>query len=174
VPCIYNECMPSYKTLLSAAIFSFALLCPFSNAQAPGSPQVQEFQQVEDKWSDAISDKDNFALELVVSPGIVDISGTGEVSSRNQMIVALVKKGAPVQTLTQTAVDVHMLTDELALVSGTYILRTKNGTDVVEEKGIFTHIFQREHGRWMCIRSQRTIVVGDTQAKTTLKPPVKK
>ena len=35
----------------------------------------------------------------------------------------------------------------------------------VDEKGIFTHVFERVHGGWLCINSQRTVLRQDTNTK---------
>jgi hypothetical protein len=35
----------------------------------------------------------------------------------------------------------------------------------VTEKGIFTHVYERSHGSWLCINSQRTVLHEDSNAK---------
>jgi hypothetical protein len=35
----------------------------------------------------------------------------------------------------------------------------------LDEKGIFTHVFERAHGGWLCINSQRTVLREDSNAK---------
>jgi hypothetical protein len=36
---------------------------------------------------------------------------------------------------------------------------------VVDEKGVFTHVFERLRGGWVCVNSQRTSVREDSNAK---------
>jgi hypothetical protein len=35
----------------------------------------------------------------------------------------------------------------------------------LEEKGVFTHVFQRQHGNWVCLNAQRTLLREDTPGK---------
>jgi hypothetical protein len=37
--------------------------------------------------------------------------------------------------------------------------------NTVEEKGVFTHVYERAHGVWLCINSQRTLLHQDSNAK---------
>lgn len=39
---------------------------------------------------------------------------------------------------------------------GTYTLHHKVNTSVGDENGIFTHVFERVRGGWICVNSQRT------------------
>jgi hypothetical protein len=36
----------------------------------------------------------------------------------------------------------------------------------VEEKGVFTHVYERAHGGWLCVNSQRTAVRQDSNSKS--------
>jgi hypothetical protein len=51
------------------------------------------------------------------------------------------------------------------VANGTYVMRRKAGSGLVDEKGVFTHVFERSHGGWLCINSQRTKLPEDTNAK---------
>ena len=66
--------------------------------------------------------------------------------------------------LAQKVVTVRMLGDT-AVVNGTYMLRHKVGSNPVEEKGVFTHVFERVRGGWLCINSQRTVLHQDPNSK---------
>jgi len=35
----------------------------------------------------------------------------------------------------------------------------------VDEKGVFTHVFERVRGGWLCINSQRTVLRQDNNSK---------
>src|SRR5208282_5448792 len=59
--------------------------------------------------------------------------------------------------LTQKVVTVRMLGD-IAVANGTYTLHHKVGSAQVDEKGVFTHVFERVRGGWLCINSQRTLL----------------
>jgi ketosteroid isomerase-like protein len=167
-----------------ACIFAVLLACGIAAAQTtspdaaapalpvaaePGvtstvSPEVAQFQKIEDSWSDAVNRRDQYALELVLSPLFVDVSAQGDVSTRNQQVVQLISGQDKSVYLTQKVITVRLLGD-IAVANGTYTLHHKvNGTEV-DEKGVFTHVFERVRGGWLCINSQRTVLRQDNNAR---------
>ena len=64
----------------------------------------------------------------------------------------------------QHVITVRMLGD-VAVANGTYALHHRVGTSEANEKGIFTHVYEKTHGGWLCINSQRTILREDTNGK---------
>jgi hypothetical protein len=145
------------------------------------SPEVQQFQKLEDQWSVALAKNDQFTLELLMSPLFVGISSTGDVSTRNQEIAALYEKSGPQPvSMEQRVVNVRAVED-VAIVDGTYIQKTKLNGVLHEERGIFTHVYQHNRGNWVCVHAQRTAVVEKgpdkktkAQAQTTDAQPEKK
>jgi hypothetical protein len=134
----------------------------FSRAQAPAasqaqSPQFHEMQQVEDKWSAAVTGRDQYELELVLAPQYIGISASGDVSTRNQEIVHLLTGNNGLEKLEQKVVTVRIVGD-VAIVNGTYVTTWKGDKGPVLEKGIFSHVFQHLRTSWVCINSQRTVV----------------
>jgi ketosteroid isomerase-like protein len=128
------------------------------------SPEVAQFQKIEDSWSDAVNRRDQYGLELVLSPLFVDVSASGDVTTRNQQVVQVISGEDKTVYLTQKVVTVRMLGD-IAVVNGTYTLHHKVNSGPVDEKGIFTHVFERVRGGWLCINSQRTVLRQDTSTK---------
>jgi ketosteroid isomerase-like protein len=122
------------------------------------SPEIAQFQKIEDSWSDAVNRRDQYALELVLSPLFVDVSAQGDVTTRNQDVVQVIGNQDKGLYLTQKVVTVRMLGD-IAVANGTYTLRHKVNTTEMDEKGVFTHVFERVRGGWLCINSQRTVLV---------------
>jgi ketosteroid isomerase-like protein len=128
-------------------------------------PEVKEFQGYEDQWSTAVVKADQYGLENLLSPLYVDISATGEVTTRNQQIAELfVKDGSEPVSMEQKVVSVRTFGDT-AIVSGTYIVRYKSGSGLREERGIFTHVYDRQRNHWACVNAQRTAVVDLTPGK---------
>jgi ketosteroid isomerase-like protein len=156
----------------------FLALCMFAGSSFAQSPvavtpatanpaqsaEIKEMQKLEDQWSDAIVKRDQYGLELLLSPLYVGIAANGEVSTRNQQIALLFNKSSDPLTMEQRVISARMLGD-VAVVNGTYITRRKDGSNTLEERGIFTHVFQKVRSNWMCINSQRTIVAEDSGAK---------
>lgn len=122
-----------------------------------GSPEIQQFQKIEDAWDTAVNTRDQYALELVLSPLFVDISGSGDITTRNQQLANVITGEDKTVHLDQRVITVRMLGDT-AVANGTYTLHHKAGTNNVDEKGVFTHVFERQHGNWVCINSQRTVL----------------
>jgi len=135
-----------------------------SAVTSTAAPELAEFQKIEDNWSNAINTRDQYGMELVLSPLFVDVSADGSVSTRNQQLATLLAGDDKTLHLDQHVVAVRMLGD-IAVANGTYVLRYKGAAGPVEEKGVFTHVFQRVRAGWLCINSQRTVVKTDTKSK---------
>ena|ERR1035437_10246959 len=128
------------------------------------SPEIREFQKIEDAWSIAINQRDQYGLELVLSPLFVDVSAGGDITTRNQQLAQLITGEDKTVHLDQRVITVRMLGD-IAVANGTYVLHHKARSAQVEEKGVFTHVFERSRGGWLCINSQRTVLREDSNAK---------
>jgi ketosteroid isomerase-like protein len=138
-------------------------------AEQPGvtetiSPEILQFQKIEDSWSDAVNRRDQYSLELVLSPLFVDVSASGDVTTRNQQVAQVISADDKTLYLTQKVVTVRMLGD-ISVANGTYTLHHKVGSAQVDEKGVFTQVFERVHGGWLCINSQRTILRQDAATR---------
>jgi Domain of unknown function (DUF4440) len=131
------------------------------NVPAAPSPETaqlfREMQQVEDRWSDAIGKRDQYALELVLAPQFIDISATGDVTTRNQQVATLFVRGAEPISLDQKVVSARFV-GNIAIVNGTYTMHWKLDKGPVDEKGIFSHVFEHTGAGWLCLNAQRTVV----------------
>ncbi len=138
---------------------------PSKPTQPTQPPEIVLFQKLEDQWSEAVAKRDQFALENILSPILVNISSTGEVTTRNQQVAELFEKGGPqLVSVEQRVVNVRIFEDT-ALVDGTYIVKWKTNGVLREERGIFTHVYQHARSNWICVHSQRTAVVEKTDEK---------
>jgi len=158
-------------TRLFSAAWAVLLICPAAfpqNAVPPAapaksvaasthSPEIGQFQAIEDKWSQADNKHDQFGLELVLSPLLVNVAENGDVTTRNQQVAQVITNNDKLYFLSQKVIAVRMLGD-VAVVSGTYLLRHRVNEKPVTDKGVFTHVYQRQRGGWMCINAQRTLV----------------
>jgi ketosteroid isomerase-like protein len=143
---------------------------PFSataeaNVTTAESPEIQQFQKIEDSWSAAVNQRDQYGLELVLSPLYVDVSASGDITTRNQQVAFVITGDDKSVHLDQRVITVRMLGD-IAVANGTYSLRHKVNAAEVEEKGVFTHVYERARGGWLCINSQRTVLRQDSNAKS--------
>jgi ketosteroid isomerase-like protein len=171
----------SFRSLMvrSAFLFPVFLLCssaliaqdpdPAPAANQPAvtstvSPEIQQFQKIEDNWSTAVNQRDQYGLELVLSPLFVDVSAVGDVTTRNQQVATLISNEDKTLHISQRVVAVRMLGD-IAVANGTYDLHHKVNSSQVDEKGVFTQVFERAHGGWLCINSQRTLIREDANGK---------
>jgi len=163
---------------LLACFSAFLIPCCIAVAQTPAppaapvpasvtsaaSPEIREFQKIEDSWSAAVNDRDQYGLELALSPLFVDVSASGDITTRNQQVALVISGEDKTIHLDQRVITVRMLGD-VAVANGTYALHHKVGAAEANEKGIFTHVFERSHGGWLCINSQRTVLREDSNAK---------
>lgn len=133
------------------------------------SPQIREFQKVEDAWAGAINQRDQYALELVLSPLFVDVAASGDITTRNQQLAQLITLDDKTLHLDQKVITVRMVGD-IAVANGTYVLHHKSGSAEKDEKGVFTHVFEHTRGGWVCINSQRTLLREDSNAKQKKQP----
>lgn len=136
-------------------------------ATPPESPEIAQFQKLEDQWSDALMKRDQYTLENLMSPQYVDISSVGDITTRNQQVALLYEKSGPQPvSMEQRVVNVRSIED-VAVVDGTYIQKWKVNGLIHEERGIFTHVYQHARGNWICVNSQRTAVVEQGDAKVS-------
>ena len=132
-----------------------------ARGQQPAAPLtlVQQFQHLEDAWSIALVNKDQYALENLLAPTFVDISASAAVNTRNQSIAdTLAGVPEPLLSIEQKVVNVRVVSD-VAIVEGTYVLRLREEQRTRDERGIFTHVYQRARNHWSCVSAQRTAVV---------------
>lgn len=160
----------------SACLSALLLLCCVAIAQSPAtapaqsavtssqSPEVTQFQKIEDSWADAVNRHDQYGLELVLSPLFVDVAASGDITTRNQQLVQVMTGEDKTLYLTQKVITVRMLGD-IAVANGTYTLHHKVNSAQVDEKGVFTHVFERLRGGWVCVNSQRTALREDSNVK---------
>jgi hypothetical protein len=136
-------------------------------------PAFREMQQVEDRWNDAVTKRDQYGLELVLAPQFIGISATGDVTTRNQQIARLFVKGEEPDSLQQKVVSVRFVGD-IAIVNGTYVMSWKTEKGPVLEKGIFSHVFEHVRTNWLCLNSQRTVVAEASKGTAQEKPKAKR
>lgn len=126
-------------------------------AASTHSAEIGQFQTIENKWSQAENKHDQFGLDLVLSPLLVNVAEDGDVTTRNQQVAQALTNDDKLYFLSQKVIAVRMLGD-VAVVSGTYLLRHRLNEKLVTDKGVFTHVYQRQRGGWMCVNAQRTLV----------------
>jgi ketosteroid isomerase-like protein len=161
---------------MTIAVLSLLLALVPIEAQQPRTteqpPEVQQFQKIEDNWSIAYVNRDQFGMEALLSPTYVDVSAAGAVETRNQHIADMYQHlNGDILSMEQRVVNVRVLGD-IALVEGTYILRHKQNGHTYDERGIFTHVYQHTRANWLCLTSQRTALVDTSDDKP--KGPTKK
>jgi ketosteroid isomerase-like protein len=143
--------MRIHRSLLRPTLVILFALLAFTNFGFPAlraqtsetdSPEIAKIREIETNWAAALVKKDQFALDLALAPTYVDISATGDVSTKNQQIARLFAENYAVLGYNETITSIRVLGD-IAIAQGTYTLRRKWASDVQEDRGIFTHIYQR-------------------------------
>ena len=164
------KCFASLFTAVLISVSAYGQTAPATKTAVTTaeSPEIAEFQKIENNWTNALNQRDQYGLELVLSPLYVGVSSTGDVATRNQQVVALINQADKTETTETRVVTVRMLGD-VAVANGTYTFTHKAGGGAVEEKGIFTHVFQKLHGNWVCLNAQRTPVRAEAPGATKVK-----
>jgi ketosteroid isomerase-like protein len=163
---IFLVCCMGFAQAPASTSDQAAASAPAQNAvTTTESPEVQEFQKIESSWANAVNQHDQYAMELVLSPLFVDVSASGDIATRNQLLALMISGEDKTVHLDQKVIAVRMLGD-IAVANGTYVLQRKAGSAHPEEKGVFTHVFERLRGGWVCINSQRTELPKDTNTKS--------
>jgi ketosteroid isomerase-like protein len=161
-----------FAVILSIVFVLFVTAIQCSAQQRPGvqasSPTgIHVFQQIEDRWSEAINRRDQYALEQVLSPELIDISAIGSVTTRNQQIAMLFGKGTESLSLDQRVSNVRTFGD-MAVVIGTYGEQRRVSGKLVSRNGMFTHIYQNVRSNWLCVSAQRTFPVESVPQKASV------
>lgn len=136
-----------------------------SAAASTNSAEIARFQAIESKWSQAENQHDQFGLDLVLSPLLVNVAEDGDVTTRNQQVAQALTNSDKLYFLSQKVIAVRMLGD-VAVVNGTYLLRHHVNEKLVTDKGVFTHVYQRQRGSWMCVNAQRTLVSENSDSRS--------
>lgn len=159
--------MRCFFAAVSAVLFLFPIAFAQSAASAAapatiaaastGSAEVQQFQAIEDKWSQAENEHNQYGLDLILSPLLVNVAENGDITTHDQLVVQALTNSDRAYFLSQKVIAVRMLGD-IAVVNGTYLLRHHLNDKLVTDNGVFTHVFERQRGGWMCVNAQRTMV----------------
>lgn len=163
---------PSSRLLACVALIGFMAAAGSVHAQsslegpavsAANAQQIAALQKVADHWDEALDQRDQYALELVLAPEYIEITDTGNVLSRDQVVSELITKGAAHYQLTQKVITVRVLGD-VAVVNGTYdrvFPAPKMSHDKKrEERGVYSQVYIRARNSWACINSQQTRIEG--------------
>ena len=164
--------MAAAGCFLATAVFSPVVLAQQSAQQQ--QPLVHEFQKIEDQWSVSLVKRNQFTLETILAPTFVDISSTGEISTRNQVVASMFEKGTSQVTMMEQRVVSVRIIEDVAIVSGTYIEETKLAGITREQRGVFTHIYQHVREVWKCVQSQRTALPVSVEEKKKKKKSEKR
>ncbi len=99
-------------------------------------------------------------------PGLRDWLANGFHGGMAYMALHGMKRARPAELVPGTVrvITVRMLGDT-AVANGTYVMHHKAGSGPVDEKGVFTHVFERQRGGWVCVNSQRTSLREDAPGK---------
>jgi hypothetical protein len=128
-----------------------------ATASSAEAKNIQEMQAVENRWSNAVNKRDQYSLELVLSPEFIGISSNGEVTTRNQQVSRLFVKDALPVFMEQKVINARIIND-VAIVNGTYDLQWKLADGITEEKGVYSDVFEHSRGRWLCVNAQQTAI----------------
>ena len=132
-------------------------------------------QQVEDRWNDAVTKRDQYALELVLAPQFIGISASGDVTTRNQQIAKLFVKGGRARLAVAKGGECAFRGGHVAIVNGTYVMswKTRRGSGA-RKRHLLSRVLSMCGTNWLCLNSQRTVVAEDSRRAATPEKPKSK
>jgi ketosteroid isomerase-like protein len=129
---------------------------PIQPASTVSKEVIQGFQRIENTWSQAIDNRDQYALELMLAPDFLNIGIDGEITTRNLQIAQLLQKHRTTPpSIRQRVVNVRDYGD-ITIVVGTFVQESRDGKQTVEHAGVFMHVYQQVRGKWQCISAHWT------------------
>jgi ketosteroid isomerase-like protein len=158
--------MKLWKTLLAVplgmVITAGALVVPsYAQAQSNTAQQpdgIKVFQTIEDKWSTAVVNPDQYTMDLLLDPSFVDITASGDVETRDEYIAFLFAKGGDQPfSMLQRVTSVREFGDT-AVINGTYAIKVSVDGMPRDEQGVFTHVFEKTPAGWRCVNAQQTSI----------------
>ena len=138
-----------------------------NSAQQPEGIKV--FQAIEDKWSAAVVNPDQYTMDLLLDPSFVDITASGDVETRDEYIAFLFAKGGDQPySMLQRVTSVREFGDT-AVINGTYATKVSVDGMPQEEQGVFTHVFEKTPAGWRCVNAQQTNIPAPKASETKTK-----
>lgn len=149
---------PFLEVSALCSFFCLTAACQNGRSQsgsAVSNEVVQGFQNLENTWSQAVDHRDQYALELVLAPDFLNVGTDGEITTRNLQIARLLQKHDTLPSLRRRVVDVRDYGD-ITIVVGTFIEESRDGKQILDHAGVFTHVYQQVHGKWRCVSAHWT------------------
>lgn len=169
--------MKLWKTIqaasLGVAMITGAMFVPgYALAQSSSVQQpngIKTFQKIEDKWSTAVVNPDQYTMDLLLAPSFVDITANGDVETRDEYVAFLFAKGGDQPySMLQRVTGVRMFGDT-AVINGTYSIKISVDGMPKAEQGVFTHVFLKTPAGWRCVNAQQTNIPGPKPEKKETK-----
>jgi ketosteroid isomerase-like protein len=129
----------------------FALLTPAPRANA-SSPVEAQVLKLEHEWLDAAARRDRGALDRILAQDFVDISYTGAVRLKSDVLAARAAPDGTKQALDTLKVRVY---GQTAVVTGRNTVSAADGSRVAVLR--FTDVFVRQDGAWRAVSAQETL-----------------
>lgn len=158
--------------LIASPTAGMLFLPSYAHAQSTAAQQpnaIKNFQTLEDKWSAAVVNPNQYTMDLLLGPSFMDITASGDVETRDEYIGFLFAKGeAKPYSMLQSVTSVRRFGDT-AVVNGTYEIKVPVEGMSQEEQGVFTHVFEKTPAGWRCVNAQRTNIPVQNTVGTTKK-----
>ena len=122
--------------------------------QSPSGNDQQELLTLEQRWSDAIQQRDVKFLDDLLDDAFVDTAPDGHLRSKQDALKASVAQNVESEKLQDLSVRLH---GDVAIVTGVNLITGREHSYVATVH--FTDIFQRKAGKWQAIAAQENVSV---------------
>ncbi|MDP9253377.1 MAG: nuclear transport factor 2 family protein [Verrucomicrobiota bacterium] len=117
-----------------------------------------ELKALEQQWSDAYKNGDTAILKSIEAEDFKLVDPDGKVVTKAQDIKELGDKTFKVESFSFDELNVRMLSENFAYVTGLQILKGAYKGEDISGQYRFLDVFQKKGGKWQAIASQVTRV----------------
>lgn len=139
--------------------FALVLLVSHTYAQAPRelNSEQNRILALEVAWNQAVQEKDQAALALLISPELVYIDYDGSLMNRREYVASVLSHVMHVDHIANESIRVNVY-GEAAVVTAVYHERGQKKGKHYDLRERFTDTWVRQNGGWKCVASESTLL----------------
>ena len=132
---------------------------PQAPAQGAAQPDAEQTKilALENAWNQAEEHKDIKALETLLDATLVYVDYDGSMMDKAQFIASVKAPALHPEQIVNESMTAHVYGDS-AVVTGVYREKGVSNGKPYLRRGRFTDTWVYQHGSWVCVSSQSTLI----------------